>query len=281
MTSPLISINELNHQLGVESMRIVDVRSQPGDPSVGRQWYLENHIRGAMFLSLDDDLSAFPGPGRHPLPSNTAFAETLEQAGIGPEHSVVVYDHLGGAIAARLWWMLEHIGHQNVRVLDGGWQAWESAGFPTSQQQPTFPVAHWASASEVNPTIDRTQLAASLGSLTILDARATQRYTGAEEPLDSVAGHIPTATSAPLAYNLQDGIFKDPDTLRRQFADLNVALADGVVNSCGSGVTACHNILAMRVAGLGQGTLYPGSWSDWSSSGMPIATGNAPGEPPA
>jgi thiosulfate/3-mercaptopyruvate sulfurtransferase len=280
MTSPLISIDDLHRLLGTELLRIVDVRSQPGDPAIGRQWYSAGHIDGAIFLSLDDDLSSYPGPGRHPLPSVAAFGETLERAGIGPEHSVVIYDQIGGAIAARLWWMLEHVGHDNVRVLDGGWQAWEQAGFPTSQATPSLAAANWPSFKQLNPTLDRGQLAGLLGSVTVLDARAPERYAGIVEPLDAVAGHIPSSTSAPFAHNLENGTFKDPGVLRSQFAALGLDSAAGVVNSCGSGVTACHNILAMRLAGLGQGTLYPGSWSDWSSAGMPVATGHDPGEAP-
>jgi thiosulfate/3-mercaptopyruvate sulfurtransferase len=173
--------------------------------------------------------------------------------------------------------MLEHIGHSNVQVLDGGYPHWLAAGLPTTTTVPTYSQTNWASGPAKNPVVDRDTLQSLLGRSLILDARAPDRYAGEQEPLDAIAGHIPTAINAHLANNLKDGRFKTPEELLEVFAALGVTSADGVITSCGSGVTACHNILAMRVAGLGQGTLYPGSWSDWSNSGLPVALGHEPG----
>lgn len=277
MTSPLINSAQLLGLLGSESLRIIDVRSVVTDIEAGQNMYEANHIPGAIFLSLDTDLSEFPGPGRHPLPSSTTFSKTLGSIGVGFNHQVVIYDQLGGAIAARLWWMLENLGHRNVQVLDGGFPHWEQLDLPLDNEAPTYSPVEWEPTSALNPTVDRDELLQLLGTVTILDARAAQRHAGEVEPLDAIAGHIPTAISAHLAHNLEGGLFKSRADLRARFNGLGVDSATGVVNSCGSGVTACHNILAMRVAGLGQGTLYPGSWSDWSSSGLPVAVGPEPG----
>ena len=269
---------------GDAGTRIVDTRWYLGRPGDGRRAYDEGHIPGAIFLDIDGDLAVAPGPGlpgRHPLPDPAAFARRLEAAGIGDEHLVVAYDDVGGWVAARLWWMLDSLGHPAVAVLDGGIGAWLAAGEPLSTDVPAFPPARLSLDPAWRGTIDREGLRARLGSLTVLDARGAPRYRGETEPIDPVAGHIPTSLSVPTDGNLgPDGRFLPPAALRARFAALGDATLP-VVTSCGSGVAACANALAMRVAGLPDPLLYPGSWSDWSTAGFPVATGPEPGDPPA
>jgi thiosulfate/3-mercaptopyruvate sulfurtransferase len=231
-----------------------------------------------VFIDVDDDLVGETGPGRHPLPSPTAFAARMASLGFGDEHSIVVYDDAGGTIAARLWWMLDVLGHPDVSVLDGGIQAWTAIGGPLTNVVPDRAPATLTLSGEWSRTIDRDALSKRLGYVALLDARAAERYRGEEEPIDPVAGHIPTARSLPSESNLgQDGRMLAPSILRERF----MGLGPEVVTSCGSGITACHHALAMRVAGLPDPILYPGSYSDWSRTGMPVATGDAPGSPQA
>jgi len=282
--SPSVSPESLYARLGSPDLRIVDVRWVMGSPGAGRVGYEAGHIPGAIYLDLDTDLAAAEGPGRHPLPTPAAFRDRLEAAGIGDADHVVVYDDVGGWIAARLWWMLDNLGHAGVRVLDGGLPAWVAAGFPVTTE-PTEPRARgllhlhdaWTGV------IDRTDLAAGLGGFVLLDARAGSRYRGEVEPIDAVAGHIPTARNAPADGNVgRNGRLLPAAVLAERFGSLGAADEAGpVVSSCGSGVTACFNSLAMRVAGLPDPILYVGSYSDWSRAGMQIATGSEPGDPPA
>ena len=258
-------------------LRVVDVRWYLGQPGVGRRAYDAGHIPGAIFVDVDADLVAAEGPGRHPLPDPTAFAARLAELGIGDEHLVVAYDDVGGWVAARLWWMLDDLGHREVAVLDGGLPSWSAAGHPLTTEEPSYPPARLTLAGAWRRVIDRDDLRARLGSAVLLDARAGERYRGEVEPIDPVAGHIPTAISAPTAGNLDvRGRFLAPDALRSRFASLG-ADGDDVVTSCGSGVSACHHALAMRIAGLPDPFLYPGSFSDWSRSGLPVVTGSEPG----
>ena len=211
--------------------------------------------------------------------------------GIGSGDTVVVYDDARSGSAARLWWMLDDLGHADVHVLDGGIDAWTAAGLPLTTDVPSWPPAALALADRWSRVIDRGTLTERLGSVVLLDARAPERYRGEVEPIDPVAGHIPTAVNAPTGGNLApDGRFLAPDALAARFATLGIGgpepgrperSGSEVVSSCGSGITACQNALAMRVAGLADPLLYVGSYSDWSRSGMPIATGPDPGEPPA
>ena len=197
--------------------------------------------------------------------------------GIGDGSDVVCYDDAGGTVAARLWWMLEDLGHARVQVLDGGIAAWTAIGGPLTADVPSYPPARLTVRGGWTRTIDREGLAARLGSVSLIDVRAPERYRGEVEPVDAIPGHIPTAVSRPTAGNLgPDGRFLAPEVLRARFE----ALADEVVSYCGSGVNACHNALAMRVAGLPDPLLYPGSYSDWAGTGMPIATGDEPGVMP-
>jgi len=275
--SLLISIDELARRLDDPRLRIGDTRWYLGERSKGREGYVARHLPDAVYVDLERHLSVDIGPGRHPLPHRETFAVTLGALGLGDDHEVVAYDDRGGAIAARMWWMLRDLGHQRVRVLDGGLPAWIEAGYPTTAAPYLPPPAAVTIRAGTTRVIDRTALAARLGEVTLLDARETGRYRGDTEPIDPVAGHIPTARSAPLEENLgPDGRFLSPAALADRYRALG-AVDTEVVVYCGSGVTACHDILAMRLAGLPEPMLYPGSWSDWCTSGMPIATGDDPG----
>lgn len=301
--SPLVSVEELTALLdGATPPVIVDLRWYLGKPGAGRAAYLEGHLPGAIFLDLDADLADPNGlgaPGRHPLPDPGDFAARMAPIGIGDGTRVVGYDDVGGWVAARLWWMLDDLGFgrrgiagEGAGVLDGGIKAWVDAGQPLSTAVPAPPSSP-ASLTLDGPwhaVIERDELRGRLGSLTLLDARGAPRYRGETEPVDPVAGHIPTAISAPYDTNLgPDGRLLGAAALREQFASLGIedgpaagggAGSRDVVLSCGSGTSACHHALAMRVAGLPDPILYVGSYSDWSRSGEAVATGKEPGEPP-
>jgi thiosulfate/3-mercaptopyruvate sulfurtransferase len=269
-------------RIGAPDVRVIDLRWVLGAPGRGREAYNVGHIPGATFLDMDTDLVAAEGPGRHPLPSPAAFRERLGSAGIGSEHEIVAYDDVGGWVAARLWWMLDDLGHERVAVLDGGYPAWVAEGLPISSEVPSFPAAPLDLADVWTRTIDRDGVIDRLGSVVLLDARSGPRYRGEIEPIDPVPGHIPTATSAPTDGNLgADGRLLGADELAVRFRALGADGSAGpVVTSCGSGISACFNSLAMRVAGLPDPTLYVGSYSDWSSAGLPVAVGPEPGAPP-
>ena len=262
------------------SIRVVDLRWYLGRPGDGRRAFHAGHIPGALFLDLDADLVAPEGPGRHPLPRPDVFASRLADAGIGDEHLVVAYDDVGGWVAARLWWMLDDLGHDAVAVLDGGYPAWVAAGLPVETAVRHYPATSLSLASAWRNVVDRDGLRARLGSVTLLDARGAPRYRGEVEPIDPVAGHIPTARSAPTDGNLAaDGAFLSPSELAARFGRLGAGEGE-VVTSCGSGVSACMHALAFRVAGLPDPILYPGSYSDWSTSGFPVVVGAEPGGAP-
>lgn len=272
----LISVAQLADRLGEQNLRVVDVRWYLNKPGAGRAAYDAGHIPTAIFLDLDDDLADPNGlgaPGRHPLPTPQAFATRLGEAGIGTDDFVVAYDDAGGTTAARLWWMLDNLGHRGgAAVLDGGIQAWTAAGHALSTDMPALPPAALALGTAWHDVIERDELARRLGTVSLLDARAPERYRGEIEPIDPVAGHIPTAQCYATAGNLAaDGRLLAPALLRERFA--SAAGAGPVVLYCGSGTNACHNALAMRVAGLPDPILYAGSFSDWSRSGMPVTTG--------
>jgi len=275
----LISADTLLVTLDDPRLRLFDVRWWLSDPGRGRRDYAAAHVPGAEFLDLDADLVAHEGPGRHPLPDPAVFAARMAQLGVGDDSRVVAYDDAGGTIAARLWWMLDDLGHGNVAVLDGGISAWVVAGGVLTDEVPVPTVASGGLrlATRWSRTIDREALVSRLGRVAVIDARAGERYRGEIEPIDLVAGHIPTAVSLPGAGNLDaDSRFLDAAVLRVRFE----VLGPDVVTYCGSGVTACHNALAMRIAGLADPLLYPGSYSDWTRSGMPVARGDQPGAMP-
>ena len=275
----LISTRELAARLDEPGLRIADVRWVLGDPERGRRDYEAGHIPGAIFVDLDRDLAAPTGPGRHPLPSPAAFADRMGQLGFGSDDFIVAYDDAFGTVAARLWWMLDNLGHRRVALLDGGLGAWRAAGLPVTTDVPTatrakmrFPRDAWSGI------VDRDALVERLEAVTLIDARAPERYRGETEPVDPRAGHIPTALNVPARSLLRDdGTFLPAEELAGRFGRIDT---DGrpVITSCGSGVTACHTALARRIAGLPDAIVYPGSFSDWSRSELPVATGPEPGE---
>jgi thiosulfate/3-mercaptopyruvate sulfurtransferase len=263
---------------------LLDCRFDLTDPAAGERAYAAGHLAGAHYLHLDRDLSDAKHDaqgrfrGRHPLPPRERFAALAGALRIAPATQVVVYDAHGGMFAARAWWMLRWIGHRAVALLDGGLPAWVAAGGPLELPAPSR--AHGAAAyplGDTMPTLEADALQQRLGAVTLIDARAPERYRGEVEPLDTQAGHIPGALNRFFQLNLQaDGRFKAADQLRAEFAPLigNTAPAE-VVHQCGSGATACHNILAMEHAGLAGSQLYPGSWSEWSSDpARPVARGS-------
>lgn len=275
----LIDASELAARLDDDALRIVDVRFDLSDPSSGPRAYLAGHLPGAIHLHLDDDLSAPQSPdglgGRHPLPDPAAFAARLGEVGIGDAHHVVAYDDAGGAIAARLWWLLRWIGRDRVQVLDGGVHAWTAAGGELVSGPQRYPTAISAARPDSRMVVDADDVAARLEDpdRVLVDARAGERYRGEVEPLDRKAGHVPGAVNLPYAGNLVNGRFRPAAELRSRFELL--CEAEEVVVYCGSGVTAAHDALAMEEAGLPLPRLYPGSWSDWSSrDDRPIATGD-------
>ena len=283
---PLISAEELRALLAGDPgrIRIVDCRWYLGRPGDGRAAYDAGHLPGSIHLDLDADLAdsdGFGAPGRHPLPSPASFAERLADLGIGDDHLVVAYDDVGGWVAARLWWMLDVLGHREVAVLDGGIAAWTASGGELTTDVPTWPPVALHLAPEWRGVISREELKARLGSVVLLDARAAPRYRGETEPVDPVAGHIPTALNAPVDGNLGDGRFRPAAELADRFRELGAdGTAGPVVTSCGSGTSALHHAIAMRLAGLPDPILYVGSYSDWSRSGEPVATGPEPGDAP-
>lgn len=261
---------------------IIDCRHDLADTEAGRRAYAEGHIPGAHFLHLDADLSGtkFAGDGnfrgRHPLPEAADFIQTLQRLGISDATQVIAYDAHGGMFAARFWWMLRWVGHAAVAVLDGGLPAWLAAGGALS----TSPAPTVDGQIKLRPslvgTVTADQLIANLAAptLQIIDARAADRYRGENETLDRVGGHIPGAINRFFKNNLQEtGHFKSAANLRTEFSEV-ITDASATVMQCGSGVTACHHLLAMEIAGLPGALLYPGSWSEWSSdSARPIALG--------
>jgi thiosulfate/3-mercaptopyruvate sulfurtransferase len=280
IVGPLISPDTLRQHLGDADLRVVDCRWYLGRPGAGRAAYEAGHLPGAIFVDVDTDLVAPVGPGRHPLPDPAVFGRRMADLGIGDAHLVVAYDDVGGWVAARLWWMLDDLGHRRAGVLDGGVQAWLAIGGEVTTAVRDVPAAALHLASAWSKVIDREALRARLGSLRLLDARAGARYRGEIEPIDAVAGHIPTAVSAPTDGNLgPDGRFLSSSALVERYRALGADGSSGeVVTSCGSGVSATHHALAMRAAGLPDPLLYPGSYSDWTQSGLPIATGPEPGD---
>ena len=275
----LISAADLARQHQQAGWVVLDCRHDLINPQAGRQAYDAGHIPGAQFASLDHDLADHArGPGgafrgRHPLPDPDVFVETLRRWGINDDSQVVAYDAQGGMFAARLWWMLRWAGHEAVAVLDGGLAAWTAQGMPLSTEPATRPRGNLQRRAALVRSVGADDILTQ-PSLTVLDARAPDRFRGENETLDPVGGHIPGAKNRFFKDNLQaDGRFKPGTQLRQELGAL-VASPASAVMQCGSGVTACHNLLALEVAGMPGAALYPGSWSEWCSDpGRPVATG--------
>ena len=277
----LIAVADLAAHVQDANWVICDCRHDLANYEAGRRAYAAGHLAGARFLHLDEDLS---GPktgvnGRHPLPHPITFTLRLAALGIDNNTQVIGYDAMGGVFASRLWWMLRWVGHRNVAVLDGGIDAWVKAGHPLATEPPVVKPARFNPNPSPQLAVGANDVAANLDhkKLQIVDARSPDRFRGENETLDPVAGHIPGAANRFFKDNLAaDGSFKPAATLQQEFAALVGARAPkDIVHQCGSGVTACHNLLAMEAAGLGGSRLFPGSWSDWvSDRKRPAAVGN-------
>lgn len=279
----IISARELNQNLNRDDIAIVDCRFDLFNPDTGCAEYKAEHIPGAVYAHLDKDLSSPPTPvsSRHPLPDWNEFQQKLGSWGIDRGTQVVVYDHSHGGFAGRLWWMLRVLGHNAVAVLNGGWSAWTRAGYEvetgvTNNSQKTFDgkfISDWiVNARRILENLEKPQLL-------LIDSRDPARYRGDEEPIDAKAGHIPGALNHSFEKNLtKTGEFLPVDQLKQQFAELiGEKLLEDVVVYCGSGVSACQNLLALEHAGFSGAKLYPGSWSEWSRNPeLPFNTGDQP-----
>ncbi len=279
MFRTLIDADALADLIGGDGLALFDCRFNLADPQAGTRAFEGGHIPGAAYLDLERDLSARPSGegGRHPLPDREGFAARLRVLGVRSGDQVVVYDDAGGSLAARAWWMLRWLGHADVAVLDGGLQAW-TAGDRALEQGPAQPRPEGdiIAGAPLVGTVGTADILAALGSpgLFVIDARTAARFAGEPHPLDAASGHIPGARSRFWGDNLgSDGRFKPAGMLHAEFAALLDAVPlDRVVLQCGSGVTACHDLLAMEHAGLSGARLYPGSWSAWTADpARPIA----------
>ena len=265
--STLVSTGELAANL--TKWRVFDCRHDLANPKLGEQQYRDGHIPGALFAHLDRDLSGRKtgANGRHPLPDPQDFEKWLEKTGLTPQDQAVCYDGGPGAMAARLWWMLRWVGHEKVAVLDGGFAKWTKEGRPVTGDVPHFTPFNYPMTLRADAAVDVQSIEKNLGKSVLLDARAPARYRGEQEPIDPVAGRIPGAKNRYNSDNVSpDGTFKDGETLRADFLRaLGGRSPSEVIHYCGSGVAACHNLLAMDIAGLRGGKLYAGSWSEWSA----------------
>ncbi len=275
----LVSVDALAAKLDDPHWVVVDCRFSLMDTAAGKKAYDAGHIPRARYVSLDEHLSAphVPGKtGRHPLPAIDDWRKFAGSLGIQPRNQVVIYDDAGGAIAARMWWMMRWIGHEDVALLDGGWQAWQDASQPENIELPKAAVI---AAYPIKPSLVAIVTAKEIDGLNqqLVDARDLPRYRGDTEPLDPVAGHIPGAVCSPFSANLDRyKKFLPSAALKEKFAPV-MASGKPIVCYCGSGVTAAHNILAMKIAGLDTPPLYPGSWSEWiTDPSHPVSTGDEP-----
>lgn len=278
---PLISAFELQDLVNDDDQLVLlDARHDLSNHQLGKEQYLEGHIPGAVFLDHERELCGVKtgSNGRHPLPERNDFIQLIAGLGIRQDANIVVYDARDSMFAAHLWWMLRWIGCTNVRVLNGGWSAWNQISGDVERSEPASrePV-QWTSTTATMPVVNASEVLNNINqpARTLIDARAENRYRGDIEPMDPVAGHIPGAVNWPFSRNLDsDGFFRPVQELQAGFT----ALLDGqapekIIHQCGSGISACHNLLAMEVAGLTGSALYPGSWSEWcSDASRPVVT---------
>ncbi len=270
---PLVDASWLREHLGEPGLRVVDCRFTLGEPGAGRRAWLAGHVPGAAFLDLDGDLADPPGErGRHPLPDLETFEAAARRAGIGARSRVVAYDEAGEGGAARLWWLLRHLGHEDVAVLDGGLAAWREDGGPLRTGEESGEPGDFEARPREGDTADAEEAGAAE---VLLDARAPARFRGESEPIDPVAGHIPGAVNLPSAELAPGGRFVSPAELRTRLESAGAGAGRDTVAYCGSGVTACTIVLAAELAGLGPTRLYPGSWSEWSRAGRPVERSGA------
>lgn len=274
----LIDARSLAELARHDDVVIVDCRANLADRASGPRVYAQGHVPGAVYANVETDLSDLSrrGLGRHPLPDASAFSGVLSRWGWTPQRRVVAYDAANGALAAaRLWWMLRLVGAREVAVLDGGWQAWQAAGLPVETQTLARKPTTVAVEFDESQIVYTDALQAMRKNILLLDARAAPRFRGEVEPIDPVAGHVPGARNRPFSENLAgDGRFKPAQQLRTEFGALFEAYTPSeVVHMCGSGVTACHNLLAMEHAGLAGSRVYAPSWSGWIGADRPVTTG--------
>ena len=277
----IISAAQLAQIAANENVRIFDCRFFLKDPQGGLKKYQEGHIPGAQFADMDTQLSSpmTDTSGRHPLPNVETFIDQLHAWGVDNSTQVIAYDDMSGAFAARLWWMMRWVGHTRVAVLDGGLQQWTENGYDLSQDTPQFSPGDFSGQADMQWLVDidtvRKELDAN--NITLIDARAADRFTGKDQKTDPVPGHVPGANNLPFGGNLnKQGMFQSPDLIRKRFEGvIQNRSIDRVVNMCGSGVTACHNLLAMEIAGFEPPKLFVGSWSQWiRDPARPVATGD-------
>lgn len=266
MHANIVSLEWLQEHLQDHRVKIVDCRFVLGNPTAGIEAYQEGHIPGAVYMDLEEDLS---GPkqahgGRHPLPDWEIFAKKLGQAGIDEQMTIVAYDDQGGAMASRLWWMLKYLGHEKVWILNEGYSQWVKQGYPVTTDIPAPQPGTYQPQIQEHLLMDMEGVKGRKEGVVLLDSREEKRYLGMEEPIDPVAGHIPGAKNFFWKDSLkEDGTWKSPEELKERFDSFD--LNQEFIVYCGSGVTACPNIVALNEAGFKQVKLYAGSWSDWCS----------------
>ena len=272
----LVSVAELANLGQRPDVRLVDVRWKLGDPSAGHAMFLAGHIPGAVYLDMDEDLASAPGlGGRHPLPAAEQFAASMARVGIDNDSWVIAYDD-GGSGAARLWWLLRHFGHTRVSILDGGYPAWLAAGgVPETGKGAPVSITEFHVSTTKGDCVDEDELKERLdeGQVHLVDARAPERWRGEVEPVDTVPGRIPGSINAPTSDALRNGFFRSAEELRDYYMALGVVDGKPIVVSCGSGVSACVNLVAMELAGIRGAQLYPGSFSGWIAHRLPVETG--------
>lgn len=269
MFNTLITPQHWINRAGGTSRALFDCRFDLKNADAGLSAYRQGHIPGACYAHLETHLSGTPGPrtGRHPLPDPHVLAAQLGAWGVGGDTQVMVYDDQGGAIATRMWWLLRWLGHRQVAVLEGGWQQWTDAGYPTETTVPQPHPAHFSPRPQMDQVVGTDELQGLLQGtgFRLLDVRSGDRFRGEREPIDPVAGHVPGAVNAPFEGNLDErGNFLSPQTLRAHYQEILQGITpQQTAVMCGSGVTACHTLLAMEMAGLPGAKLYAGSWSEW------------------
>ncbi|MCP2025868.1 thiosulfate/3-mercaptopyruvate sulfurtransferase [Flavobacterium sp. HSC-32F16] len=277
--SPILNADELIKLNNSSAFILIDARAGIN----AEENYKTEHLKGARYVDLNKDLAAVDDPengGRHPLPSFSKFSDVLSKLGISPSSQIVIYDDKNGSNAAsRFWWMLRAVGHKNVQVLNGGLQEAVKAGFPISSEIETFestekyPISEWKLKTA---DIEEVEKVRNNSDNIVIDVRDKNRFDGLTEPLDLIAGHIPGAVNVPFSENLdENGLFKSPEVLSKKYAEvLNNKTSENIIVHCGSGVTACHTLLAMDYAGIEIPKLYVGSWSEWSRNDREMATKN-------
>lgn len=277
----IISAQELNTIINNDKVRVFDCRFSLKDPQGGLKNYQAGHLPNAQFADMDTQLSSpmTETSGRHPLPDVQTFINQLKQWGVDNDTQVIAYDDISGAFAARLWWMMRWLGHDNVAVLNGGIQKWTEAGYAISQDHVEYVPGNFSGVANMDwlVDIDTVQSELTASKITLIDARSSDRFTAKDQQTDPVPGHVPGAINLPFPGNLtKDGLFETPDVIKQRFTNvIQDQPTTHVVNMCGSGVTACHNLLAQAIAGLPPSKVFIGSWSQWiRDPSRPVATGD-------